>query len=288
MAWRSFSRLVFSDQAINCYGLDIVAKSLMASGKHETTLDRAEVLLFSFYWPEQVFEFVRWKRQHAKEIDGKLIVAGGNAATTNPASILPFVDFVYCGDGDQWDGDLDSPYITDGTREAEICRQEPIRPSLYVERKRHETTFIEISRGCKNKCLFCQYTWLKPYRECNIYDIAAAMENRSTKSARIFSADRMQHSRFPEIRKLTQDQGIQDLSADVSLRYLSKKRDAVEYISKIRTGVDGLSERLRRLANKPLSNKDIVNTIYRLISQQVFCVRAKNFYSGTISRNQHK
>jgi len=262
---------VFSDEAVNCYGLDIVAKNLITCGKREVPLAEAEVLLYSFYWPEQLYEFVRWKRQNAQALEGKIIVAGGNAATTNPASILPFVDYVFCGDGDEWDGDLSSKHLTDGTRTATICCMDPIRPALYVETKRHRTTFVEISRGCKNKCLFCQYSWLKPYRECNIYDIAAALENRQTKAARIFSADRMQHSRFPEIRKITRHLGIQDLSADVSLKFLARNKEAIGYINKIRTGLDGLSERLRRQVSKPLNNEAIICTMAHAVKSGIKC-----------------
>ena len=264
----------FSGKSENCYGLEIVKINLERHGFKILPFDRTSKnsVLVSLYWPEQILDFIRWRYQSCMR--GRTIIVGGNYPTTSPASVFPFAGYIFLGDGELWDGTLDSPYLI--TKEIDTPQERAttknILPFLYEDLQTTRRAFVEISRGCKNKCAFCQYGWLKPYRECNIVDIAEIINRVKTKSVRCFAADRFQHSHYLQIRKLLEKRGKCDTGSDVSIKFILKHSEYLEFTNKVRIGIEGLSYRLRKMVGKPFTENDLFSFCGQVASAGIKCL----------------
>jgi hypothetical protein len=253
----TFESFSFSGESENCYGLEIVKTALGRKGVTVREVDYTTVhpVLVSLYWPEQLYNFIRWRYSHVMR--NKKVIVGGNYPTTSPAAVAPFCDAIYLGDGDGWDGRDDSFIAVKGSpRKRSIAPH--ISPYLYEDLQQSRRSFVEISRGCKNKCLFCQYGWLKPYRECDYQDIAMNIDRARTKSVRVFAADRFQHSAYNSIRGLMEKRGKADTGSDVSIKFLLKHPEYLKYTNKVRVGIEGLSYRLRKMVGKDYDDSEVV------------------------------
>jgi radical SAM superfamily enzyme YgiQ (UPF0313 family) len=254
----TFEIFAFSGESLNCYGLEIVKNVLQSKGCTiipSVNYASSYPVLVSLYWPEQLLDFIKWR--YSSLMKNKRVIVGGNYPTTSPQAVKPFCDAIYLGDGELWDGKSDQ-FIVSGTEPKKRAIAKHISPYLYEDLQQSRRTFVEISRGCKNKCMFCQYGWLKPYRECDYEDIIQNINRAKTKSIRIFAADRFQHSCYLKIRHSLDKAGKADTGSDVSIRFLLKHPDFLQFTNKVRIGIEGLSFRLRRMVGKPYTNDDIV------------------------------
>jgi len=253
----TFETFSFSGESENCYGLKIVEAALTSRGMKISPVDYSTSLpvLVSLYWPEQLYDFIRWRYSH--KMRNKRVIVGGNYPTTSPQAVAPFCDGVFLGDGEIWDGkSLD--FIAEAGNPKKRSIAKDISPYLYEDVQQSRRTFVEISRGCKNKCLFCQYGWLKPYRECDYQDIAMNIDRAKTKSIRVFAADRFQHSSYNSIRALLEKRGKADTGSDVSIKFLLKHPEYLKYTNKIRVGIEGLSYRLRKMVGKDYDDSEVI------------------------------
>lgn len=268
-----YATFSLSGKSHACYGLSVVADVLRRRGLEVDSYRTGDKrILFSLYWPEQIYEFIRWrKREGLSACD---ITVGGNTATANPAAILPFSDRVFLGDGECWDGRTDHKNIVDcnTSNPADIAVAKQIIPRPYEDVQDNRRSFIEISRGCRNKCLFCQYGWLKPYREADLLDIAEAIKVAKTKSVRLFAADRFQHAQYKKISSLVKRRGLCDTGSDASLRFILKNQWLLQNTKKIRMGIEGMSARLRSVVGKPCSDDEILSTLKIIVDNGIKCL----------------
>lgn len=113
------------------------------------------------------------------------------------------------------------------------------------------TRRIIIGRGCKHKCLFCHTSWSVPNAEHQnhiaIEKIARGLVLRGDRVGYITN-DMAMH---PWARKLPPS-----VDASFSVDYLRKT--GMPSQRQIRIGVEGVSERLRRYVNKPITRADLV------------------------------
>jgi len=268
----SFTTYAFSGKSINAYGLELVADRLETLGYSRVPFEdsKDEPVLFSLYWPEQILDFVRLRFQ----MKGRRFIVGGVSATANPSLVCSFDADVYLGDGEVITNiDDDQRIVSLGNkepRERGFC--ENIYPIRYEDIQDNRRTFIELSRGCKNHCLFCQYGWAKPYRECDPVDIGICVDQSKTKSIRAFAADRFQHSKYDEIRERLGKRGKLDTGSDMSIRFVLKNPDYLKFTTKVRTGVEGVSHRLRKMIGKFFSNDDLCNFLNLVWGANIRCI----------------
>lgn len=278
----------FSGKSVNCYGLEIVKNNLLKYGYNfeEFTTDNNNTVLFSLYWPEQIYNFIKFR--YGFGMKDKKIIVGGNTATVNPGIITSFDSSVFVGDGEQWDGSIDSEHIINPEEDkiVDIAHTKLISPVLYEDVQSNRRTFCEMSRGCKNKCLFCQYGWLKKYVECDITDIKEVIKKSKTKSIRMFAADRFQHSKYLDIRKCLDNAGKCDTGSDVSFKFVLKNKEYLKYTNKIRIGIEGMSERLRNLVGKPITNDEIIEFCKSVESAGIRCLDWYMIYGLPTEKNE--
>jgi radical SAM superfamily enzyme YgiQ (UPF0313 family) len=203
---------------------------------------------------------------------GRRVIVGGNYATTSPSAVLPFCDAVYLGDGESWDGEWSGPHvILPGESGKRIAVEKNIMPSVFSDVQDNTRDFVEISRGCRNKCLFCQYGWLKPYREANLVDCMEVMKRCKSRTVRVFAADRFQHSCYPQLRAWLDKTGKTDSGSDMSIAFLLRNPEWLKFTNKVRVGVEGCSHFLRKLVLKPFSDEDLVRFCRVVVDAGIKC-----------------
>lgn len=183
----------------------------------------------------------------------KPIVFGG-AGTLSPSAYLHYGDFVVLGDGENVfqymaegkDISALSNVLVSGKKEVEINQHFPFNcPPIQQE----DGSFsVWCGRGCKNKCYFCQTGWALKYQENPSSPFVANGLLKQGHKISYLSNDLLQHSFYKLLPSV--------LHGSYSIRFIQK--NGLPPARLIRIGVEGISERLRTLVNKPISFDDIV------------------------------
>jgi len=145
-----------------------------------------------------------------------------------------------------------------------VCNVAPALPmDHYIELRTNKTTRVEIARGCKAKCRFCQLTHLKPYREIPPIILKNLIFTSPTKNIALFAPDRGSYSGYKKIEEWCKKYGKRNLGTDIRLRTLKTMGVA----SSVRFGVEGFSERERKLVGKPYTNEELADDIIYALTE---------------------
>ena len=270
---RKIETHAFSDLSMNTYGLEYVSRILSEQGWDVSPFsDQSSCpVLVSLYWQEQLYPFLLWR--YASGMRGRQVIVGGNYPTTSPHIFRHFDCDVFLGDGESFDFEL--------LNNTTINIAEEIKPFPFVEKQTQSRGRCEISRGCKNSCLFCQYSWLKPYREASIVDIDNTMRelvDMGITSTRVFAADRFQHSEIERIEEISGLHGIDNISMNASIRAINNNKHVLPGQTKIQAGVEGMSERLRKLVAKPISDDMLIDTLQSVADNGIKSIQLYMIY----------
>ncbi len=230
-------------------------------------------------------DFISFLRSNDIEVDKRkrgekpFIVLGGRGIEN--ATINKIADAVVYGEAD----DLYRELKKCGTRKKVI---ETIIEKKYVDSKYQKAStyniveqipcfswdyhtkekatgrgYIEIGRGCSGKCLFCDLGWTR--FNVSQKDLQSAKEDMSGLLSRDFT---MLIPDMKDYENVDQLLGY-GTSIDKTTHYSSEKLINKKYLAEskrktIRWGIEGLSERLRRAVLKPITNKQIINSIYEM------------------------
>ena len=256
-------------ESVSAYGLHIAADVLANNGYEILEKDDYKSdIITTLYWYDQVYNLIRFR--YAPQNRKRKIIVGGNLATSNPAALIAMEFDVFLGDGELCQNIENSPYLINKNKKyGELAIAETFWKGQYIEIQKQARQFIELSRGCKNHCLFCQYSWLKKYRERSATEIYEILRNfLKEKNLKVACADRFQHSEYSQIKELFLQFNVNDTGSDVSLKSVLENPE--EYFSitrsgKVQTGIEGMSYRLRKLIGKPFSDEKIIWLIKKMI-----------------------
>lgn len=190
---------------------------------------------------------------------GKKIIVGGSASSA-PYSLGLYCDCVVAGDGQVFIKtliksnyeaaiSLSNIWTHGETRPVTIDQGFPWNLPPIMGDNGHINIFI--SRGCKKKCYFCQTGWAYDYQETDSLSHALSqVQSCKGKKITYVSNDLGQYS------------GINffDSNADgsYSVEYILKNK-ILPKARMVRLGVEGVSERIREIINKPIKNDDLYN-----------------------------
>jgi len=243
------------------FGGQIVIDALRRAGRDVTDYDgtTADGVLLSLYWCEDLYEWIRFSKRNG--LDRKRVCIGGNHATGSPRSVARFCGGVYRGDADEWDGACDTHVYRASGEMTEPCVVESLPKACTVmEAKavaKQSFAVMELSRGCKYRCHYCQYAWMKPYREQAADFICAELTAMVGGRCRLSSADIPQHTEHARIEAAARAAGVAIANQDGAL--LTVARNGETTLGKMqRFGVDGMSERLRAMVKKPIKRAWLV------------------------------
>jgi len=185
--------------------------------------------------------------------NGQEWVAGGNACVT-PTGILWIMDYV-------WIGDCFDNFkrILEGERDlpAMLSQREPSRVVQYSDETisaqliEFNDSEVEMSKGCPRRCLFCIHPWRHKYQEQNKEAVLEYIRHHPKRGIGLMSNSSDDVSYYDEVAALLDEQGKTDMVVSNAVQGLT-----VEVIRKRKRemllGVEGMSERLRRVVNKPI------------------------------------
>jgi radical SAM superfamily enzyme YgiQ (UPF0313 family) len=182
----------------------------------------------------------------------------------NPYAFSGLVDYVCVGDGEGvlphlLNGEIPPCVLYDGGPTPSPGVAPTLRPFAH---ETNNVARIEVARGCKFACTFCAVTFWKPYRELPLDGVVEALKMARCKRVALFAPEPTIHTHDEEITKIAHRMGKIRVDSDVRIDRVTRRKDSVP-----RVGVEGLSERLRRMVKKPYRNDQIVEAVRQAIQE---------------------
>lgn len=245
------------------YGMAYVLykNNILAKRATVKTARHFDIILFSIFWWAHVYRFYDFCVKAGignKREKPHIIVGGFNSF--NPHVFFPFAHQVVVGDGEEV---LMAALKQEGHRsiftgkEKEVYyNHSDISDNDYMY-GHTDISRIEIARGCKYKCPYCQLTYLKPYREVGIDSICRAMDKVKTKRVGLFAPNGMSHENYKDIVNYAKEKNLTNIAADV--RY--NEIHLFENNNTAKVGVEGLSYRLRKSVTKILPDDKFIEIL---------------------------
>lgn len=168
----------------------------------------------------------------------RFAVVGGGFGMQNPTAIRCYLDYAVFGRAEDFIAEMIAAILGGGKPEhpsiMHLPELHPVTVAQAAELYPHTIcnggkTWTETFIGCPRKCRFCHYTWAR----------------RSTKQDSKYIQDGLTKGTTPEV---TWDQLL----------------DYPQKAGRVRSAIDGFSERLRHAYGKRISNRDIIAGIERL------------------------
>jgi len=212
-------------------------------------LNAFDVVFFSLHCFRDFYLVARMAHHKRK---GQEWIAGGNACAT-PAGVGWIMDYVYVGDcrgsfARIIAGEREMPGMYDP--------RHPDRPIRYVDEDLHveaiTPTNIEMSKGCPRRCLFCIHPWRHRYQEQPREVVEDFIRKFPKMRLGLISNSSDDVSYYEEISELLHATGKQDMTVSNAVQSYSQKI-AEQRKADMLFGVEGMSERLRWIVNKPIS-----------------------------------
>lgn len=210
------------------------------------TVDRYDIILVSFIAPCDWWPFIRERATWPK---GQYKVIAGGAEVLNVRPFLRFCDYFVLGRGEDVIVPLvdailsgNDPGLSSVVSSRDFAMDKIYEIKQAIRPYPHEITLTNKRRwreghiGCPRKCLFCLYSWTRKYTQADghVYSDQGAQLSKNWLEKTFF-----------------------DLDLDDPSSWRKRGNWLV-------LGVDGMSERLRRGVNKPISNEMLRAFLERL------------------------
>ena len=182
---------------------------------------------------------------------GQEWIAGGNACAT-PAPMAWIMDYI-------WVGDCRNSFarLLAGEREMEglFNSRDPYRPVKYVDEDLHveqlTPTNLEMSKGCPRRCLFCIHPWRHRYQEQPKEVVENFIRTYPKMRLGLISNSSDDVSYYEEISELLHSLNKHDMTVSNAVQSYTEEM-AQRRTADMLFGVEGMSERLRWVVNKPI------------------------------------
>lgn len=248
-----------------------------------------DILLVSLYWWKDIYALVRFLALAG--IDPRtrrpIIIIGGMSAI-NPFVLDGYYHYAIIGDGEEaapalvdaiarGEEEVDLPgIIVPGQTEGQFAQPAELRVQHYVETRTNKTTRVEIARGCRFSCPFCELAAIKPYRELPYEIIRHLIVTSPTKNIALFAPDRASHSRYLDIERCITKIGKRNTGSDVRLDMVKLQNVA----STLRFGIEAFTAKVRRKVKGMKSNDELVE-YFRYIFDEIKTPKGKPISTAT-------
>lgn len=212
-------------------------------------LDSFDVVFFSLHCFRDFYK-VAEIAQHKRP--GQVWIAGGNACAT-PASVGWIMDYVWVGDcrhsfARLLAGEREFPSLYDP--------RNPDRPIVYMDEDLDPEPVtpanIEMSKGCPRRCLFCIHPWRHRYQEAPKDVVLDYVRTYPKKRLGLISNSSDDVSYYEEVAAALDETGKQDMTVSNAVQSYSEEIASRRQADML-FGVEGMSERLRWIVNKPIA-----------------------------------
>lgn len=218
-----------------------------------------DIIAFNVFYPTHLLNIYPFLKRNGIEAyrdkrEKPILVAGSQGVGQN--GILDrMCDYTFYG---EFDGDcrdkkrmwrrvvLDTPVIVKGNKAA-----------------------IELTRGCKYRCTFCEYSWVHggKYREKPFELVKAQIDEclaQDIKSINFISANFGGYSKVTELYAYAESKGIRILNADACLKDIEKVLPFAEK-RYVKLGLESFDEKARAAVGKRISDEELDALIDKLI-----------------------
>lgn len=288
-----------SQDSINL-GLEIISEIVKKQGWQLDTykfgdkiqdVNSYDIIGFSLFYFTQMLNLVPFlKSNNIKPLSSKrnnqpLLLAGGQGIQ-NPKPISKFIDVFCMGEGE---GVLE--YILENYKNKNILSN---HKSLYIPNINDNFIFnsikdvdskpiiygknsmIELTRGCKNRCKFCQYGWTNgKYREKNIELVKQQIlevKDKGIKNINLLSCNLGGYSKINEVLDFCIEENIRLMNTDMRIDEYSEEIAIKLDLLKVRTlkvGVESFSDQTRIGINKNISKIQLDTFIDRALKHNI-------------------
>lgn len=288
-----------SQDSINL-GLEIISEIVKKQGWQLDTykfgdkiqdVNSYDIIGFSLFYFTQMLNLVPFlKSNNIKPLSSKrnnqpLLLAGGQGIQ-NPKPISKFIDVFCMGEGE---GVLE--YILENYKNKNILSN---HKSLYIPNINDNFIFnsikdvdskpiiygknsmIELTRGCKNRCKFCQYGWTNgKYREKNIELVKQQIlevKDKGIKNINLLSCNLGGYSKINEVLDFCIEENIRLMNTDMRIDEYSEEIAIKLDLLKVRTlkvGVESFSDQTRIGINKNISKIQLDAFIDRALKHNI-------------------
>jgi len=265
-----------------------------------------DIVGFSLYHQLQYFNIVPILSSfgipilaHLRKKGDPIVCAGGAAVTSNPFPVADFFDFILLGDAEEvfpqilklyskLDKDLFLRRISE-TFESVLVPKYPkdcykvaitkdISSGLLPPAEGRQPK-IELARGCRFNCSFCLQSVI-PYRENSLSEIVSILYQYAPKSVFLSANTPASYSEFlPLLDYCKQEKiyprGLSERLSSLSLPVLEKMKELS--MAQANIGIEGYSERLRKMIRKPISKEQLQNKLIQI--QRYIPILSLNFIS---------
>lgn len=288
-----------SQDSINL-GFKIISDIIKKQGWHLDTykfgdkiedINSYDIIGFSIFYFTQMLNLIPFLKENgieplsSKRKNQPLLIAGGQGIQ-NPKPISKFIDVFSMGEGE---GVLE--YILNNHNDINVLSK---HNSLYIPNIKKEyisnkindiesdpiiygkNSMIELTRGCKQRCKFCQYGWTNgKYREKNVEIVKKQIlmvKEKGIKNINLLSCNLGGYSKINEILDFCIMHKIRLMNTDMRIDEYSEeiaKRLDILKVRTLKVGVESFSEKTRNDINKNVSNNQLNIFIDRALKYNI-------------------
>jgi len=260
-------------------------------GDKISDVETYDIIGFSIFYFTQVLNLVPFLKQNNIEPlkskrSGKQVLIAGGQGIQNPKPISKFIDVFVMGNAE---GTLE--YILNNYTDTDKLL---LNKSLYIPELKEEFDFnftdnvvsdpiifgknsmIELTRGCKHRCKFCQYGWTNgKYREKNVELVKQQIlevKSKGIKNINLLSCNLGGYTYLKEILDFCIEQHIRimntDMRVDEYTEDIAFRLDKLK-VRTLKVGVESFAEQTRSDVNKKITNKELDDFIDRALRYNI-------------------
>ncbi len=204
------------------------------------------------------------------------IIMGG-PVVVNPAPLSSIIDAFFIGDGEIFFDEMKNYGVEQVIERSEHVwkkGKEKVKVALCkllgdrhpAESGSDEEFFLEVQRGCRNKCKFCLIGWTRGtcrYRTLdNVKLIMSRVPKNRYRKIMLVGSDIFSHPELPEIYRYLRSRKFDVATPSFHVRDVLEFRDFLKEVKpRILTIAPETTERLRNLVGKNFSDDDVLQAV---------------------------
>jgi len=255
-------------------GFDIARNTLKADVYHwrQQLKGTYDIIAFNVFYITHIFNIAPFLFNNGIEPlkdrrNTPEIFVGGQGVSNLNGCLDDIVDFIFKGEVDGIQNDLG------------WFRADKIDSPFNIKNGK---AVIELTRGCKYRCSFCEYGWVHGgiYREKDIGLVETqlkSIKDAGVKRVNFLSANLGAYSELKYLLNLCDKYGIHILNTDVCLRDLSKIEMLIKSNHPVKIGVESFSEQTRKRMNKPFSDEKL-DYVYKNLAEYTSLIHSYLIY----------
>ena len=243
-------------------GYEIASDKLSADRLHwkDLVTKKYDKYAFNVFYPTHVFNMFAFLRRNniplLKEGRTEYVIAGGQGVS-NITCLDDIVNEVY-------KGEIDGDALVNGWNRLTDINTEHVTKG--------DNTLIELTRGCKYRCKFCEYGWVQggKFRQKDISvvknDIDKAIFYGHDRRINFLSANLGSYYALDELLDYCNGLGVYIMNTDVCLKDFDRSKESIINRQAIKVGLESFDEATRKSIGKSYSDDKLMEFFWWSVS----------------------